>query len=144
VPKFSGAEPEDGRRTRIFSERVVRCASAPKNTGMTMTYRHAGTGCRSKAVGRNSRAVMTIESVAGRETCLGPVGARQDAIHLDVPGDLAGLPARKEQQMSLGWRVTFIHTDHQHIVLVGIEDKDAARAAAIGDRTGVSASLWRK
>jgi len=40
--------------------------------------------------------------------------------------------------MRLGWRVTFIHRDHQHIVLVGIEDKDAARAAAIGDRTGVS------
>jgi hypothetical protein len=37
-----------------------------------------------------------------------------------------------------GWRVKFIHNDHLHIFLVGIEDQEAAKAMAVGDRSGVS------
>ena len=40
--------------------------------------------------------------------------------------------------MLKGWRVKFIHGDHLHIFLVGIEDKEAAKSVAIGDRAGVS------
>ena len=40
--------------------------------------------------------------------------------------------------MLKGWRVKFIHNDHLHIFLVGIEDKDAAKSVAVDDRTGVS------
>ncbi len=40
--------------------------------------------------------------------------------------------------MLKGWRVKFIHGDHLHIFLVGIEDKEAAKSVAVGDRRGVS------
>ena len=40
--------------------------------------------------------------------------------------------------MSKGWRVTFVHGDHLHVMLVGIENEDEAKVAAIGDRTAVS------
>ena len=40
--------------------------------------------------------------------------------------------------MLKGWRVKFIHHDHLHIFLVAIEDKEAAKAVAVADRTGVS------
>ena len=40
--------------------------------------------------------------------------------------------------MRTGWRVTFIHNGHQHIYLVGIKDQEAAKAKAVGDRSGIS------
>ena len=47
-------------------------------------------------------------------------------------------PAIKEIGKSKGWRVTFVHGDHLHVMLVGIENEDEAKAAAIGDRTSTS------